>query len=105
MEALVVTQAAHDVRPSAHRTGNDSHIAIARPHSAFARDEDLFAVMLLNRDVVVMTVDRSLGQLELRDFARLGHRVDDLFHHQLTVVHGELLGPTDGLDVVVEMYG
>src|SRR5258706_6556948 len=71
-EALRVAFAADDVRTRAHAAGNDSHVALARTHRAFARHQYVLAEVRLARHIVVMTVDGLHFPVERRNFARAG---------------------------------
>src|SRR5262245_45542133 len=55
-EALRVAEPANDVGARAHAARNDSELASARTHGAFARHEHVLAEVRLARRVVVMTV-------------------------------------------------
>jgi len=81
-KALRVAFAAYDERTRAHAAGNDSHIAFARPHRAFARHQDVLAEMRFARHIVVVTVDRLYRRVEGRRVARRPDSAYNLFHHQ-----------------------
>ena len=62
VKTLIVAEAAHDIRARPHAAGNDAHIAFAGAHRAFARNENLSAVMFLERHVIVMAIDSGFRQ-------------------------------------------
>src|SRR5262249_41208162 len=66
MEALSITASTHNKRLRAHAARNYSHIASTRAHGAFARDKDILAIMVLDRDIVMMTVDHRCFSLKWR---------------------------------------
>src|SRR5438309_1016044 len=73
-KALRVALSANDERPRTHASGDDSHIAFARPHRTLTGDQYVLAVVTFASHIVVMAIDRLNGCLKRRHFARLPHR-------------------------------
>src|SRR5690606_6761240 len=100
VEAVLVTEAAHDEALRAHAAGNDAELVPACAHRALARHQHLAAGVRLLLHVVVVAVHRHGLQPELRQFG--AHRMQHALHHRLAVGARVVLGPAHGLDVVVE---
>src|ERR1700730_16556070 len=60
VETLGLALPFHDERFRTHRSGDDAIDIFLSIDRALARDENLLAIVLLERDVVVMAVDRKL---------------------------------------------
>jgi len=65
-ERLRFALAAHDVGAGAHAAGDDAQVAHAGANGALAGDEQILAKVMLNCHVIVMAIDRLLGQGERR---------------------------------------
>src|SRR5262249_25753340 len=58
VEAVVVPEAAHDVRARSHAARNDAEITATRPYRALAGQKHVLAEVALTGHVVVVAVDR-----------------------------------------------
>src|SRR5947209_9826714 len=104
-EALRIAPPSYDVGTGAHAPWNDSEISLSSPDGPLPGDQDIPAVMVLARDVIVVAVDRLLLDLEWRHLAAARHRPDDAPHQQPAIGDRELLRPLHRLDIFVEMLG
>src|SRR5438034_1303733 len=99
-ERLGVAFAAHDIGARAHAPRDDAELAFARADRTLTRYVNPFAEMLLLLHVIVMAVDRLIGDLERRKVAM--QCLEDQFQHLGPVRERVVLRPADRLDVVVE---
>src|SRR5205807_3691304 len=74
VETLSQAASFDDERFSTHRSGDDAVHTFRRIDCALARDEDFFAIMLFERNVVVMAVH---FQLRFERLAMIEHLVED----------------------------
>src|SRR5207249_5935217 len=68
-ERLGVAFAAHDIGARAHAPRDDAELAFARADRTLTRYVNPFAEMILLLHVIVMAVDRLIGDLERRKVA------------------------------------
>src|SRR5690349_14321096 len=102
VEALRQTASLDDERLGSHRPWDDSISSCRRVNRALACDENFFAIMLLERNVVVVTVN---FQLRLEWLAMIEHLVEYLQqtrHHDLAILHRVSLRPLQVLPVRLE---
>src|SRR6185503_20005581 len=102
IEALRQTASLDDERLRSHRPWDDSVRSCRRVDRALACDENLFAVVLLERNVVVVTVN---CQLRLEWLAMIEHLVEYLQqtrHHDFAILHRVSLRPLQVLPVRLE---
>src|SRR6185295_197941 len=93
VEALRQPASFDDERLGSHRPWDDSVSSCRRVDRALACDENFFAVVLLERNVVVMTFD---FQLRLVWLAMIDHLVEYLLqtrHHDFAILHRVSLRP------------
>src|SRR5439155_7094877 len=87
VKTLRCTASFDDERFRAHRSGNNAVDVFVGVDCAFTRDENLLAIVLFERNVVVMAVDLKL---RLKRAAMIEHLVEDFQqtrHHDFAVLH------------------
>src|ERR1044071_8717097 len=103
VEALRQTASLNDERLCPHRSGNDSVSSGCRIDCTLTCDENFFAVMLFERNVVVMTINCHLRLERLTMIEQLVEDLQQTSHHDLAVFHRVSLRPLQVLPVSLKL--
>src|SRR6185369_14500882 len=102
IEALCQTASLHDERLRTHRSRNDAVSSCRRVDRALARDKNFFAVVLLERNVVVVTVNRQLRLERLAMIEQLVEYLQQPRHHDFAILQRVRLRPLQIFPVSLE---
>src|ERR1700752_722800 len=102
VEALRQTASLDDERLGSHRSWDDAVHSCRRVDRALACDENFFAVMLLERNVVVVTVNCQLRLEGLAMIKQLIEYLQQTRHHDFAILHRVPLSPLQILPVRLE---
>src|SRR3569623_826658 len=100
-ERFRVALAAHHVGFRAHAARDNAELARACAYRTLARYIHLRAEMVFIRHIIVVAIDRFIGDAERRQL--LPQRLEHQMHHLAAVRHGVILSPFHGLQIVAEM--
>src|SRR3569623_1331100 len=100
-ERFRITFAAHHVGFRAHAARNDAKLARTSAYRTLARHVHLRAEVAFIRHVIVMAIDRLVGDAVRRQL--LPQRLEHQVHHLAAVRNGVILGPFHGLQIVAEV--